>query len=40
MIDPMEKEETPIASMAKRIFSNEPMKQPGNTMRARRGIAE
>jgi pyridoxamine 5'-phosphate oxidase len=35
----MEKEETQIAPMAKRLFSIEQMHQLGNAMRARRGIA-
>ena len=34
----MEKEETHIASMAKRLFSPAQMQQLGNAMRARRGI--
>jgi pyridoxamine 5'-phosphate oxidase len=35
----MEKEETHIAPMAKRLFSAEQMRELGNAMRARRGIA-
>jgi hemerythrin-like domain-containing protein len=35
----MEKEETQIAPMAKRLFSTAQMRQLGNAMRARRGIA-
>ncbi len=35
----MEKEETLIAPMAKRLFSSAQMHQLGNAMRARRGIA-
>jgi pyridoxamine 5'-phosphate oxidase len=35
----MEKEETKIAPMAKRLFSTAQMRRLGNAMRARRGIA-
>ena len=36
----MEKEETVIAPMAKRLFSDDQMASLGNAMRARRGVHE
>ena len=36
----MEREETQIATMAKRLFSDEQMQRLGNAMRTRRGLSQ